>query len=921
MALKSDGTVWAWGSNMNGRLGDGTEFERWEPVQSLITDVIAIGPEANFSLALKSDSTVWAWGNNNYGQLGDNTTTERHTPIQTWVIDKVVSISGGVVHSLAAKSDGTVWAWGGNDYGQLGDNTTIERHIPVQTNILNDVVKVVSGDCLHSLAITSNGTAWAWGRNNLGQLGDGTTIDRHEPVKVQGLSEVEDVAAGRNFSMALRSDGTVWVWGTIGAINSPLPCSVDISDVIAIGTGCWHCLAVKSDGTVWAWGANSFGQLGIGSYVSQPKPVQTHIITGAEFVAGGYFHSLAGCTPILSPPQNPYIFGEGFSVSPNDSVRMYWDEVFLNMIGDTIVVDSYTVYGSDDPAFVPSPVSYEGAVSDTFFEEVQPAYGTNKHYLVYSVSNERESQKSNMGYALWRNYVENAATTDKNWVSLPWHSEYVTVSDLTADLSSGGSPLIQITNLRDDQYFESWTWDEEFSMWTGNNFAIESGRGYEMITLGDTLLLLVGSNNPSGEVILNENIGATDKNWVSIPYNSVYDSIDDVTAEYSPAGDPLIQVTNLRDNQWYESWTWDDLFVQWVGDTFEIEVGRAYEFIVTSDTVWDPTEYVNDGSDGGVFGGSNNGLVVRSGRSIEKEREPLWALRGGRYVPFVRSQGVERTHVPGISHIIRCHCEVRGIEGLRVLVYRPANPSDVLTEGNVGSYVVYGGDRASIMVNIGNFDEPWRPGEEVVLVVEGERNGCGYVGYRSFELDGTVDIQELGEIRLNPIPEPVYENGIVNCDIITAKEIVGYSLYNGSKKINSKIGEYDMLVHSLSNVVLRPIFCGGYETVYGSAESSILSTRSSTIPQSVAMKSITNPVRGEATICYALPKASHILINIFDVTGRKIAVLNDGRCEAGYYTMVWECKGRDGRKLGEGVYFILMECGDITRTAKIIVVQ
>jgi len=238
LALRSDGTVWAWGQNGAGQLGDGTTTNRKTPVRVLeLTDVVGVAG-SNHSLALKSDGTVWAWGYNNSGQLGDGTTTDRNTPVQVLGITGVVSIAAGTWHNLALKNDGTVWAWGYNNNGQLGDGTTTLRTTPVQVLGITGVVSIAAGSW-HSLAFKNDGTVWAWGYNNYGQLGDGTTTQRNTPVQVSGLTGI----AG-------------------------------LTGVVDIAAGYFHSLALKSDGTVWAWGSNSEGLLGNGYTTNSNTPVQ-----------------------------------------------------------------------------------------------------------------------------------------------------------------------------------------------------------------------------------------------------------------------------------------------------------------------------------------------------------------------------------------------------------------------------------------------------------------------------------------------------------------------------------------------------------------------------------------------------------------------------------------------------------------------
>ena len=214
MVLKADGTVWAWGYNAYGNLGDGTRTQRLIPVQVQgLTNVVAMayGGGSGHGVALKADGTVWAWGNNTLGQVGNGAVSvAQATPVQVGGLANVVAIAAGDAHSLALESDGTVWAWGVNDSapwaagcnGQLGDGTTTNRLIPVQVHGLTGVAAIAGGGS-HSLALKSDGTVWAWGCNNMGQLGDGTTTNRLTPVQVQRLTAVVALAAGGWHSLAL----------------------------------------------------------------------------------------------------------------------------------------------------------------------------------------------------------------------------------------------------------------------------------------------------------------------------------------------------------------------------------------------------------------------------------------------------------------------------------------------------------------------------------------------------------------------------------------------------------------------------------------------------------------------------------------------------------------------------------------------
>ena len=302
LALKSDGTVWAWGRNLYGQIGDGTTTERWAPKQVAgLSGILGIATGYNHSLAIKSDHTVWAWGRNANGQLGDGSTTDRLTPVQVPGLTNVVAVAGGAYFSAALKSDGSVWAWGYNVYGNLGNNSTTASLTPVQVSAITDIKEIAAGSN-HTLARKGDGTLWGWGRNEFGQLGNGSTADKKAPVQVSGLAGVAEIAACGSHSYALKTDGSAWGWGANAAYQlgdnttdsrlAPVQ-MLSLKDMAAVGAGQYHGLAIKNDGLVWAWGDNTQGQLGVGAAVSSPWPAPPGTLAGVTAMAGGEYHSLA----------------------------------------------------------------------------------------------------------------------------------------------------------------------------------------------------------------------------------------------------------------------------------------------------------------------------------------------------------------------------------------------------------------------------------------------------------------------------------------------------------------------------------------------------------------------------------------------------------------------------------------------------
>jgi alpha-tubulin suppressor-like RCC1 family protein len=301
VAVKADGSLWAWGSNIYGQLGDGTFASKSSPAQ-IGGGFVSVSAGAYFALALKTDGSLWAWGQNDMGQLGivagQCALCASATPAR--VGTGYAAVAAGWDHAVGLKADGTLWAWGSNDYGQLGTLTT--PVVPIQIGAGYTSVAAGNG---HTVALKSDGSLWAWGRNINGQVGDGTTSSRYAPVQIG--SGYASIAAGTKFTLAVRTDGSLWSWGIdsygqlgLGAITArtkPVVIGTGYSAVAsggeegAFGLSQTHVLAVKADGTLWAWGNNAAGQLGDGTSTSRATPVQ--IGAGYKAVTAGRKFSLA----------------------------------------------------------------------------------------------------------------------------------------------------------------------------------------------------------------------------------------------------------------------------------------------------------------------------------------------------------------------------------------------------------------------------------------------------------------------------------------------------------------------------------------------------------------------------------------------------------------------------------------------------
>ena len=284
LGIKNDGTLWSWGDNTYGEIGDGTTNQRNIPTPVTPPyNWIALSAGALHSLGITSDGKLWAWGDNSYGELGNSTATVQKTPVQIGTDSNWIAVAAGYGFSLGITADGKLWAWGYNNFGQLGDGTTNNQSNPEEIGNDSNWVSIAAGN-YHSLGITSDGKLWAWGNNGYGQLGNGTTTQAKTPTQVEGTdSNWMSISGGYYFSLGITSDGKLWAWGYnsfgqlgIGSLTSQsYPTQAGTaSNWVSVSAGNLHTLGITSDGKLWAWGYNNYGQLGDGTTNNQSSPEQ-----------------------------------------------------------------------------------------------------------------------------------------------------------------------------------------------------------------------------------------------------------------------------------------------------------------------------------------------------------------------------------------------------------------------------------------------------------------------------------------------------------------------------------------------------------------------------------------------------------------------------------------------------------------------
>ena len=214
-AVTASGKLYTWGSASSGQLGNSTTT----PNLSSVTQVGALTNWSkavggnNYYLSVKTDGTLWTWGSNGSGQLGDGTVVSKSSPIQVGALTSWKSVSTGSTGTSAAITvSGSLWTWGDGSSGILGTGSTASQSSPVQVGALA-VWSNVSLGLNHALAVRTDGTLWSWGKNNLGQLGDGTTADKSSPVQIGALTNWKSVAAGSSNSLAVTTAGEFYAWG------------------------------------------------------------------------------------------------------------------------------------------------------------------------------------------------------------------------------------------------------------------------------------------------------------------------------------------------------------------------------------------------------------------------------------------------------------------------------------------------------------------------------------------------------------------------------------------------------------------------------------------------------------------------------------------------------------------------------------
>jgi uncharacterized delta-60 repeat protein len=306
VAVRTDGSLWAWGNNASGQLGLASNTSYNTP-QRVGTDTnwASVATGDSHTVAVRTDGSLWAWGSNASGQLGLANNNDYNTPQRVGTGTSWASVAAGSAHSLAVQADGSLYAWGLNDNGQLGLGNLPNQNTPQAVAAGTSWASATAGSS-HTVAVRTDGTLWAWGSNASGQLGLGSTPSQNTPQRVGTGTTWASAAAGGSHTLAAQADGSLWAWGLnvngqlgLGNTtnqNTPQPVGTG-TNWLSAAAGDAHSLAVRADGSLWAWGSNASGQLGLGNNDNQntPQPVAAVTSWTSATAGTGYAAGEQGC--------------------------------------------------------------------------------------------------------------------------------------------------------------------------------------------------------------------------------------------------------------------------------------------------------------------------------------------------------------------------------------------------------------------------------------------------------------------------------------------------------------------------------------------------------------------------------------------------------------------------------------------------
>ncbi len=323
IAIRNDGSLWAVGYNSIGELGLGQSINAVDTFTQVGTDMNwkTVCAASGFTIALKENNTLWAWGENGYGTLGDGTIVRKYIPEQIGTDSNWETISSSQYHTMAIKKNGTLWSWGMCSNG-VGNTMYESYNIPTQIGTDTNWLQVSTGSCF-TIALKKDHTLWGWGENYYGQVGDGTGWFVVTPKKIGVDTNWSTIAAGYYHSLAIKTDGSLWTWGE-GAfgklgngttMNKLIPTKIGVANNWrSVSGSTFHSLALKNDGTLWACGRNAYGENGFGTRIESDSFVKVGIDTNWKYITAS-----SGVSNCLKTNNTLWACGDGYFGSAQNS--------------------------------------------------------------------------------------------------------------------------------------------------------------------------------------------------------------------------------------------------------------------------------------------------------------------------------------------------------------------------------------------------------------------------------------------------------------------------------------------------------------------------------------------------------------------------------------------------------------------------
>ena len=523
-ALMKDGSLYTWGGNYHGQIGDRSTTSRSRPVK--ITDSNVAGYLKEYSVskiamgwihsaAVTQDGSLYVWGSNGSGQIGDGTTTDRRSlPVK--VMENVAEVSLGSYHSAAVTRDGNLYMWGSNDMGQIGDGTTTNRSRPVK--IMENIAEVSLGYD-YSAAITRDGSLYLWGCNPYGQIGDGTITKRNRPVKV--MENVAEVSLGEYHSAAVTRDGNLYMWGynSSGQIGDGTTVKISRPKRIAqniahVSLGSYHSAAVTRDGSLYVWGNNSNGQIGDGTTTNRSRPVKImeNVVEVSLGVTGS--HSAA-----VTRDGSLYVWGNnsngqiGDGTSENSRTRPTAITVSENIpnlrsVGNNGISDiSASIYDSLS-TYAETSRRAESRVKTVTYTDLKP----NADYLFYSMKYKGDSHPLGASNLL---YLIQERTDEKGSFTLNYtpDEDYATPTDFVVamaqtDISEAQITVPQLSYTGLEQYINPALFYNEQRLAEGKDYRLTGA--YQADKVGEYSFSVTGIGAFKGSRTVTYNVEQTD---------------------------------------------------------------------------------------------------------------------------------------------------------------------------------------------------------------------------------------------------------------------------------------------------------------------------------------------------------------------------------------------------------------------------